>query len=277
VQHKPTRAATQPPQIWLFKKRASPEELATVSARALIAAVLRAPQRYYPWTWRLVFVLCLMPLATLVWEYFNGQLGVNPFERLSHYSGTWALNLLLVTLSVTPARRYAVKLCRAGNAMYGRRMSDWNWLFKLRRMLGLSSFFYAVLHAAVYLVLDLDLDLAVLAREFAEKPYIAAGVAAFVLLVPLAATSTDGMMRRLGRNWRRLHRLVYPIGIIAALHYIWFAKVGVLAPYVYAAVLAALLLDRVTASVGWRALGKPKDDGMEVPERAPQSVPARAV
>ena len=238
-----------------------------MSARALVEAVLRAPQRHYRWTWLVVLGLCVAPFALLVWEYAADRLGVNPFERLSHFTGTWTLNLLLTALAVTPVRRHAVRLARAARAPCGRRFSDWNWLVKLRRTLGLATFFYAVLHASVYLGLDLGLDFKSLARDLAEKPYIVAGAAALAMLIPLAATSTDAMMRRLGRNWRRLHRLIYPVGIVAVLHYLWFAKVGVTAPYVYAAVLAVLLVDRIMAAFTRSAPGRPMDYDMEVPER----------
>jgi sulfoxide reductase heme-binding subunit YedZ len=238
-----------------------------VTARELAVAALRAPQRHYRWTWLLALSLCLAPFALLAWEYAAQRLGVNPFERLSHFTGTWALNLLLVTLAVTPARRHAVRLARAAGAPYGRRYSDWNWLVKLRRTLGLAAFFYAFLHASVYLGLDLGLKFSSLVRDFSEKPYIIAGMTALALLVPLAATSTDAMMRRLGRNWRRLHRTIYAVGVVAVLHYLWFAKAGITAPYYYAGVLFVLLADRIVAALAKRAPGRPADDDMEVPER----------
>jgi sulfoxide reductase heme-binding subunit YedZ len=238
-----------------------------VRSRALVEAVLRAPQRHYRWTWGIVLALCLVPLARLAWELAAGRLGINPFERLSHFTGTWAFNLLLVTLAVTPVRRHLVRLARAAQAPHGKRLSDWNWIVKLRRTIGLAAFLYAVLHAAVYVSLDLAFEFRYLARDLAEKPYVVAGATALVLLVPLAVTSTDAMIRRLGRNWRRLHRLVYAIGLLAALHYLWYAKPGMAAPYAYASVLAVLLADRVFAAYGKPLPGRPSDDGMEVPER----------
>jgi sulfoxide reductase heme-binding subunit YedZ len=238
-----------------------------VTARSIAVAALSAPQRHYRWTWLLALSLCLAPFALLAWEYAAQRLGVNPFERLSHFTGTWALNLLLVTLAVTPARRHAVRLARAAGASYGRRYSDWNWLVKLRRTLGLAAFFYAFLHASVYLGLDLGLEFRSLARDLSEKPYIVAGMTALALLVPLAATSTDAMMRRLGRNWRRLHRTIYAVGVVAVLHYLWFSKAGIVTPYYYAAVLFVLLADRIVAALAKRAPGRPADDDMEVPER----------
>src|SRR5215470_3647301 len=189
--------------------------------RSLAALLLGAPQRHYRWTWVVVLAICLAPLITLVWEFTTGTLGVNKLERLSHLTGTWALNLLLTTLAMTPLRRYSVRLARALNVTYGRRLSDWNWLIKLRRTLGLSAFSYALIHALIYLALEVGFDLALLAREIGEKPYLIAGAATLALLVPLAATSTDGMMRRLGRNWRRLHRLIYAAAIAGVLHYAW--------------------------------------------------------
>lgn len=234
--------------------------------RRFVAALLAAPQRHYGRTRVLAIALCAAPFLVLAWEAATGTLGINPFERLSHATGLWALKLLLVTLAVTPLRRHATWLATRLRAPHGRRLSDWNWLVRLRRPVGLAAFGYAVLHLGVYAGLDVGLDAAAFARDLREKPYILAGATALLLLVPLAATSTDAMVRRLGRHWRRLHRLVYLVGIAAAVHYLWGAKAGALAPQVYAGVLAVLLLDRVIASAARRARGG-RDDGMEVPER----------
>jgi sulfoxide reductase heme-binding subunit YedZ len=233
---------------------------------SLVAVLLGAPQRHYRWTWVTVFALCLAPLIVLVYEFATGNLGVNKLERLSHLTGAWALNFLLTTLAMTPLRRWSVRLARGLKVTYGRRLSDWNWLIRLRRTLGLSAFFYALIHAMIYLALELGFDFALLAREVAEKPYLIAGAATLLLLVPLAATSTNAMMRRLGGNWRRLHRLIYAAGITGILHYVWLAKIGVATPYEYAVVLAVLLGDRVVAAFS-RNARQPIDDGMEAPER----------
>lgn len=180
----------------------------------------------------IVFVLCLLPLASLIWGLVTGRLGANPIEALTHGTGEWALRLLLVTLAMTP-------LARLG----GR-----SWPMGLRRMLGLFAFFYAALHLMTYLWLDQFFRWGEIVTDVTDRPFIAAGMSAFFLLVPLAATSTRGMMRRLGRRWKPLHRLVYLSVALAVLHFVWLVKADQLRPLVYAAILAALLGHRF---IGW--------------------------
>ena len=183
-----------------------------------------------------VFAAALVPLATLVFAGFTGGLGANPVEYVTHTTGEWTLRLLLATLAITPLRHLT------GRA----------WLVRLRRMVGLFAFFYLTLHFATYVVLDASLDLAYIAGDVADRLYITAGFAAFVMLVPLAATSTNAMVRRLGPvRWRRLHRLVYAAGICGALHYLWLVKADLREPLVYAGILAALLAARLPAVVQW--------------------------
>lgn len=187
-----------------------------------------------------VFLLCLLPLATLLLETFGlwgFSLGPNPVEELIHSLGSWGLKFLLITLAVTPLRQ----------------LSGQPWLLRLRRMLGLFAFFYVLLHFLVYAGLDQRFDLPVILEDIAERPYITLGFAAFVLLIPLAVTSTRGMVRRLGRRWKKLHRLVYPIAILGVWHYYWLVKADVLQPLVYAAILAFLLGYRVWAARGRKA------------------------
>lgn len=185
-----------------------------------------------------VFALCLLPFAMLVWDAAAQTLGPDPVAMLEHRSGDWALRLLLVTLAVTPLRQLT------GVAA----------LVRFRRMLGLFAFFYASLHLTVYLVIDLGGFWRQLFGEIVKRPYITVGFLAWLLLVPLAITSTKGMMRRLGRNWLRLHRLVYVIGLCAVLHYLWLVKSGqkiaVREPLIYLAIYLALMAFRLP----WRAL-----------------------
>jgi methionine sulfoxide reductase heme-binding subunit len=186
-----------------------------------------------------VFLLCLLPAAWLalgVYALATGDaaspaalaLGANPVEKVQDTLGIWGLRLLLVTLAVTPLRV----------------IGGWPKLHLFRRMLGLFAFFYVSLHFAWYLFVDQDLALAQLAADVVERPYITAGFTALLLLVPLAATSTRRAMRRLGRRWQRLHRLVYAAAILGCVHYWWQVKADVREPLAYAAILAALL--------GWR-------------------------
>jgi sulfoxide reductase heme-binding subunit YedZ len=146
-------------------------------------------------------------------------------ETLSHRTGDWSLRFLLLTLAVTPLRR----------------LTGWNGLQRFRRMLGLFAFFHVCLHFGVYLIFDQFFDLSAIIADVAKRPYITVGFAAFVLLIPLAVTSTNRMIKRLGRNWQRLHRLVYLIAILGVLHYLWLVKADLREPLMYAGILAVLL------------------------------------
>lgn len=171
-----------------------------------------------------LFLACLLPLARAAYIVLGGM-AVNPIEFITRSTGTWTLVMLLAGLAITPLRR----------------LSGANWLIKLRRMLGLFAFFYACLHFTTYIWLDQFFDLSAVLHDIAKRPFITVGFAAFVLLIPLAATSTDAMLRRLKRNWGRLHRLVYPIAALGVLHYLWLVKRDLSQPLLYAAVLAVLL------------------------------------
>ena len=173
-----------------------------------------------------LFITSLIPIARLGWYGYTSQLGANPIEFITRSLGTWTLVFLLITLSVTPLRK----------------LSGWSWLIKLRRMSGLFAFFYATLHFITYIWLDQFFDLGSIYKDIFKRPFITIGFAAFILLIPLAVTSTNAMMKKLGgKNWHMLHRLIYPIAIFAVLHYWWLVKKDITQPLIYAAVLAALL------------------------------------
>lgn len=186
-----------------------------------------------------VFALCLIPLGNLLFDAVSDSLGANPIEAVTRALGDWALRLLLVTLAVTPVRRLA----------------GLGWLARLRRMLGLFAFFYAVLHLLAYVVLDQFFAWDFILKDILKRPFITVGFLAFILLVPLAVTSTNAMMRRLGRNWSRLHRLIYLIAPLAVLHFWWMVKADVREPALYAAVLAVLLGVRLLWWARARGLG----------------------
>jgi methionine sulfoxide reductase heme-binding subunit len=171
------------------------------------------------------FLLALVPLALLVRGMLAGTLGANPAETIQLQTGRWAFKLLLLTLAVTPARR----------------LTKWNVLIQYRRMLGLFAFFYATLHLTAYYAFDLNFSVAALLGDTAKRPFIFMGMAAFLLMAPLALTSTKGWIRRLGRRWTLLHRLIYISGICAAVHFAWKVKVFTGDPVLYAAVLILLL------------------------------------
>ncbi|HVN45212.1 MAG TPA: protein-methionine-sulfoxide reductase heme-binding subunit MsrQ [Steroidobacteraceae bacterium] len=180
----------------------------------------------------LVFTACLLPAVWLTcgaFGWFGASLGADPVKELEHECGKTALNLLLLTLAVTPVRELA----------------GLPQLLRLRRMLGLFAFFYVVLHFAIYLVLDLELNFATLGSDIAKRPYITIGFTALLLLLPLAITSTNRMMRRLGRRWQQLHRLVYLIAILGVWHFYWQVKRDIREPLIYAGMLALLLGFRV--------------------------------
>ena len=182
----------------------------------------------------LVFFLCLLPFLGLVVDGFTGGLGVNPVETVTHVTGEWALRLLLITLAVSPLRTW-----------FG-----WRRQLLLRRMLGLFAFFYATLHFGAWFILDQGLSLGLMMEDVIERPYITVGFIAFILLIPLAMTSTNGMIRRLGgKNWRRLHKSVYAVGVLAVLHYLWLVKADWIEPAVYALILAVLLSARLPVAV----------------------------
>jgi sulfoxide reductase heme-binding subunit YedZ len=157
------------------------------------------------------------------------SLGANPIEELIHRCGEWGLNFLLITLAITPLRR----------------MTGLNWLLRFRRMLGLFAFFYILMHFLVYAGLDQSFSLKYIIEDVIERPYITIGMTGLLLLIPLAVTSTNKMMRRLGRNWQKLHRLVYPIAILGVWHFYWQVKQDIAEPLIYAAILLFLLCYRL--------------------------------
>lgn len=173
-----------------------------------------------------LFLLCLVPLAGLIQGIVSDSLGANPIEAVTLSLGDWALRFLLITLAVTPLRR----------------LSGLNWLLRLRRMLGLYAFFYALLHVLSYAWLDQFFDWGDILKDIVKRPFITFGFAAFVLLIPLAATSNNAMIKRLGgRRWQWLHRTVYAIAVFGVLHFWWMVKLDITQPAIYAAVLSLLL------------------------------------
>lgn len=173
----------------------------------------------------LAFAACLYPLLRLAWGAWSGGLGANPIEAITRGTGKWALVFLLITLAVTPLRR-----------LTGR-----NGVIRFRRMLGLFAFLYASLHLLTYAWLDQFFDLPEIVKDIAKRPFITAGFLAFLILVPLAATSSAAMIRRLGRSWQRLHRLVYASAAAAVIHFLWLVKADTRRPLLYGTVLALLL------------------------------------
>lgn len=182
----------------------------------------------------LIFPLALLPLARLAAGalYFPEWLGANPAEFITRATGDWTLRFLLITLAVTPLRK----------------VSGWNWLLRLRRMLGLFAFFYGLVHLSSYVSFDHVFDVAEILRDIIKRPFITVGFTALLLMIPLAITSTNAMVRRLGaKRWLALHRLVYVIAPLGVLHFWWMVKADITEPAIYAVILAVLLGYRLAA------------------------------
>lgn len=177
----------------------------------------------------LFFILLLLPSVYLGWGIWQDTLGANPLEAIIRGLGDWALRLLLLTLAISPLRR----------------LTGWGQILRLRRMVGLYAYFYAILHLLGYLWFDQFFDWIEIGYDIIERPFITIGMASVVLLTPLAITSTKGMIRRLGKYWKRLHQLIYLIAILAIIHFFWMVKLDVSEPMLYAVILAILLGERV--------------------------------
>ncbi len=180
-----------------------------------------------------VWLLSLTPFLYLLYAVTMAPdiLGANPQEYLTHNTGAWSLRFLLITLLMTPLRR----------------LTGWTFPIRIRRMLGLFAFFYVTLHLVIYAGLDLALDWSHLGEDILERPYITVGFTAWLLLIPLAMTSTNAMMRRLGRRWKKLHRLVYLIATLGCIHFIWLVKKDLQEPLIYITIFIVLMLLRLPA------------------------------
>jgi sulfoxide reductase heme-binding subunit YedZ len=182
----------------------------------------------------LVFLLCLVPFFLLVGGALTNNLGANPVEKITHTTGDWILRFLVLTLCITPLRR----------------LTGWNHAIRFRRMLGLFAFFYACLHFAIYAISISALNLAEIGTDIAKRPYVTVGFTGFVLMIPLAVTSTKKWIARLGgRRWQMLHRLIYVSAIAGVLHYLWLVKADTRFPVRYGIVVGILLLFRVWTAV----------------------------
>ena len=204
-----------------------------------------------------LFIACLVPFLTLVWRAFElggADLGTNPIEKIQDTLGEWGQRFLLITLAVTPLR-------------------DWfnaPWLIQLRRMLGLYAFTYVLLHFLTWLILDQGVYWEGILTDISKRPFITIGFAALVLLIPLAVTSTNGMMRRLGKRWKKLHRLIYVIVLLGVWHYYWQVKADVREPLIYLTIALVLLgwrLKKRLAVSGWRSVKNAGD--LRAPREAP--------
>ena len=185
------------------------------------------------WTKVVVFLLCLSPFAQLARRYYTNDLTPNPIEFITHFTGDWAINMVVATLAITPLR----KTLQAPD------------LIRFRRMLGLFAFFYASVHFTIWFAIDKGFDMHEILGDFTKRRFIIAGLTAYVCMIPLAITSTKGWIRRLsGRRWQLLHRLVYVTGIAAVIHYYWLVKSDVRMPLFYGSLIAILLAYRTAVA-----------------------------
>jgi sulfoxide reductase heme-binding subunit YedZ len=201
------------------------------------------------WFKPVVFLICLLPVTILGWKAYHNDLGANPIEVITHATGDWTIRFLLITLMVTPLRR----------------LTKQPWMIRYRRMFGLFAFFYVVLHFLTYIWLDKFFDLHEIWADVAKRRFITVGFAGFLLLIPLALTSTTGWIRRLGgKRWQRLHRLIYLAAIAGVIHYLWLVKADISKPLQYIYVLAVLLAYRV---VVWLLPSKDRGRASPPPSR----------
>ena len=187
---------------------------------------------FYRLTKPVVFLVCVLPMAWLLlraFEVAGFALGANPIEALLHQLGLWGLRFLLLSLSVTPLRHW----------------TGWAWLIRYRRLLGLFAFFYILLHFLTYSVLDQSLEIGLIIEDVIEHPYITLGMVGLLLLLPLALTSTKGMMRRMGKRWQKLHRLVYVVALAGVWHFYWQVKLDTFEAAIYILILTILLGTRL--------------------------------
>jgi sulfoxide reductase heme-binding subunit YedZ len=193
----------------------------------------------------MVFLACLLPVGRLAWKAYTSALGANPIQVITWATGTWTLVFLMLTLSITPLRKLTRRY----------------WLIQYRRMLGLFAFFYGTLHFLTYIWLDQFFDWQSITKDVLKRPFITVGFTAFVLMVPLAATSFQRAIRWLGKRWQVLHRLIYIVAIAGVIHYIWLVKKDLRKPLIYAAILAVLLLYRLVVWATGRLSSSPSKQG----------------
>lgn len=205
---------------------------------------------FSPWTKRALFLVCLVPAVLLLWRGFHGDLTANPVEYIEHNTGDWTIRFLLITLGVTPMRKnLSLPL-----------------LARYRRMLGLFAFFYGCVHLSMYLTFDQLFSLSGIWADVMKRPYITVGALGFVLMIPLAVTSTAGMVRRMGfKNWQWLHRLVYVCALAGIIHFYWLVKSDISDPFMYFGIWTALMLYRVRM---WTAKDKNDKKGAARPVSA---------
>jgi len=211
----------------------------------------------------ILFIFGITPLLFLLFKYYDDALGINPFATISHNTGYFSLIFIILTLAITPSRRLLCRISILFNRKRGKRLSDWNFLIKSRRQLGLFGFFYASLHFLVYLIFDISWKFSYLLEDWNERAFIIYGFINFLMLLSLAVTSPLRVRKNMGKWWRKLHRLMYPISILAVLHFYLAAKSGDLRPINFSIICILILVYRMWISYTHK-LKIHKDDGMEI-------------
>lgn len=214
------------------------------------------------WFRLLLFSTSLVPAALLVFDFQQQRLGFNPFEALIARTGFWAMVFLLLTLAITPLRRWLGWVCKKLNALYGKRLADWNFLIKSRRMLGLFSFFYLSWHLGIYLHLELDWHWDWFWEDLLNRPFLPIGLAAWAISLLLTITSPMRVRRKMGKQWRRLHRLMYALCVLAVIHVLMEAKITETLPVLYACIALVLLAHRIITKF-FKEFYRPDDTGLE--------------
>lgn len=232
----------------------------------MVFRALTQIEAYRKWWLRCVFITSLLPIFLLAYKYQTDTLGINPYATLIETTGFWSIVFLLLTLLVTPLRRWLCWFCNFRKHPYGKRLSDWNYLILSRRMLGNYTFFYVSIHCSIYLHLDMGWDWQEILYDLKTRSFLTLGLISWLALIPLAATSFKAAQKKLGRYWRKLHRLTYAIVILAICH-IWLeAKPTDFTPYLYT-LSACILLGHRLAVLAIRKWRRKDDTGMEVYRR----------
>lgn len=228
-----------------------------------MVALLRFCNKHDGWLRLALLITGSLPALALALGYYGQNMGFNPFETLMSTTGQWGMGFLLLTLAVTPSRRWLAFICRKARASSGKRLADWNFLVRLRRMMGLFCFFYISVHLLVYLELELLWSWSFFFEELGERPFILLGLLGWVGLLMLAVTSPAAVRRAMGKRWRQLHRLIYVIVLVALGHIWWLSKVGDELPYIYSALTLVLLGHRLIVRYS-RFFYRSDDRGFEV-------------
>jgi len=215
-----------------------------------------------------IIAICFIPFLILVWQYQHDQLGTNPLAYLTYTSGHLSLIFLLITLSITPLKRLAARIMIKLQLRYGKRLIDWNWIIKLRKIFGLFCFFYAAIHLSIYLWFDQGLEWEYILEDIAERPFILVGMVSFFFLLLMAITSFKFFIQKLKKKWRIIHMSIYPVAILCVLHYSWLSKMNTNELIIYALFTFILLSYRLLI---WTGILKVMqgDTGMEVSNRSP--------